>query len=479
MPRIALLATLRWDHDVVAVRRYEGEASVLVGDDPTALAPLPEADLGVPRRIVATLSAGTAKVLVCEGDAAVVSGAEGDEAPAELGEHVLRPGEHARLGLGRFRLELSLVDDRLPSARAATARRHAGALASLCAAAGVHVAVLVLGSSSAMALDADDDAARVLDLQSYIAAAERRSAVETAVRGDGTDFGEGARQNDHAGDGRRPGGKQAAGASGSAGSALSRTSASRRFAVAKERTREADAVGAARGDALFAQTMVGLLADAPASPRADWGAAVPIGPDPFAANGSLWGRALGEAAGSGGLGLSGTGIGGGGDGTGIGLGSVGTLGHGAGLEGAGTGGEGSPLFRARFRARTYKGIYCGGYGCSVSGRLPPEAVRKVVRANFGRFRLCYEHGLRANPALAGRVAVRFVIGRDGSVSSAADGGSSVPDPNVVTCIVRAFYGLSFPQPEGGIVTVTYPLLLSPPDDRPGGPSLTYTAPEST
>jgi TonB family protein len=61
------------------------------------------------------------------------------------------------------------------------------------------------------------------------------------------------------------------------------------------------------------------------------------------------------------------------------------------------------------------------------------------------------------PALAGTVAVRFVIGRDGAVSSVADGGSSMPDPAVTSCVVRAFYGLSFPQPEGGIVTVTYPI----------------------
>jgi hypothetical protein len=28
-------------------------------------------------------------------------------------------------------------------------------------------------------------------------------------------------------------------------------------------------------------------------------------------------------------------------------------------------------------------------------------------------------------------------------------------------VTRAFYGLSFPQPEGGIVTVTYPITFSP------------------
>jgi hypothetical protein len=37
----------------------------------------------------------------------------------------------------------------------------------------------------------------------------------------------------------------------------------------------------------------------------------------------------------------------------------------------------------------------------------------------------------------------------------------MPDGGVVSCVVRAFYGLSFPQPEGGIVTVVYPIMFSP------------------
>ncbi|MEO5731517.1 MAG: AgmX/PglI C-terminal domain-containing protein, partial [Byssovorax sp.] len=98
---------------------------------------------------------------------------------------------------------------------------------------------------------------------------------------------------------------------------------------------------------------------------------------------------------------------------------------------------------------------------SVVGRLPPETVQRIVRQNFGRFRLCYEKALGANPMLQGRVTARFVIGRDGAVSSVADGGSDIGSRAVVSCVVRAFYGLSFPQPEGGIVTVTYPILFSP------------------
>jgi hypothetical protein len=97
----------------------------------------------------------------------------------------------------------------------------------------------------------------------------------------------------------------------------------------------------------------------------------------------------------------------------------------------------------------------------VSGRLPPEAIQRIIRQNFGRFRACYEAGLQRNPSLHGTVSTRFVIGRDGAVSNVSDGGSSMPDPAVTSCVHRAFYGVSFPQPEGGIVTVTYPIVFSP------------------
>jgi hypothetical protein len=51
--------------------------------------------------------------------------------------------------------------------------------------------------------------------------------------------------------------------------------------------------------------------------------------------------------------------------------------------------------------------------------------------------------------------------RDGAVSVAADGGSDLPDENVVQCVVRLVGGLHFPQPEGGLVTAVYPLIFSP------------------
>jgi hypothetical protein len=208
--------------------------------------------------------------------------------------------------------------------------------------------------------------------------------------------------------------------------------------------------------------MIGLLNSGaggdPNAPTAPWGRDDSLGNDPLSARGNMWGNDIGEAFGAGGLGLSGIGEGGGGRGEGIGLGSIGTIGHGA---GTGTGqGFGSGHGRLGGSHRTKPPQVRMG-ATQVSGRLPPEVIQRIVRQNFGRFRLCYENGLRNNPNLTGRVSVRFVIGRDGAVSQVANGGSDMPDGGVVGCVVRAFYGLSFPQPEGGIVTVTYPIMFSP------------------
>jgi hypothetical protein len=208
--------------------------------------------------------------------------------------------------------------------------------------------------------------------------------------------------------------------------------------------------------------MIGLLNSGaggdPNAPTAPWGRDDSLGNDPLSARGNMWGNDIGESFGAGGLGLSGIGEGGGGRGEGIGLGGIGTLGHGAGT-GTGQGfGSGHGRLGGSHRAKP-PSVRMGA--TQVSGRLPPEVIQRIVRQNFGRFRLCYENGLRNNPNLQGRVSVRFVIGRDGAVSNVGNGGSDMPDGGVVSCVVRAFYGLSFPQPEGGIVTVTYPIMFSP------------------
>jgi hypothetical protein len=96
-----------------------------------------------------------------------------------------------------------------------------------------------------------------------------------------------------------------------------------------------------------------------------------------------------------------------------------------------------------------------------SASYAPEVVARIVHASFARLRLCYELGLRANPELAGDVVVRFVIDRSGAVSTSAVGtDTTLADPDVNACIARQVGQLSFPRPEGGIVTVVYGLSLT-------------------
>lgn len=87
-------------------------------------------------------------------------------------------------------------------------------------------------------------------------------------------------------------------------------------------------------------------------------------------------------------------------------------------------------------------------------------IQRIVAANEGEVRRCYVEGLRREPRLQGRLTVRFVIGRDGAISRVANGGSDLVDGAVADCILRSFEELSFRQPEGGIVTVSQPYVLS-------------------
>jgi hypothetical protein len=210
--------------------------------------------------------------------------------------------------------------------------------------------------------------------------------------------------------------------------------------------------------------MIGLIATTgggdPNAPTAPWGREESSGADERSARGNMFGDSIGDAFGAGGLGLSGVGEGGGGRGEGVGLGNFGGLGHGAGTgTGQGIGGGRGTLGKGH----AVKSPKIREGATSVNGRLPPEVIQRIVRQNFGRFKMCYQSALASNPNLQGRVAVKFVISREGSVSLTADGGSDLPDQGVVQCVVRNFGGLSFPAPEGGTVTVVYPIMFSPGD----------------
>jgi hypothetical protein len=99
-------------------------------------------------------------------------------------------------------------------------------------------------------------------------------------------------------------------------------------------------------------------------------------------------------------------------------------------------------------------------GTTVSGKLDPKLIQSTVRANFGQLRQCYDAGLKKDRALRGRISIRFVIARDGSVPSAQVAETELPE-FVSQCVLAAFRGIAFPKPEGGIVTAVYPIRFEP------------------
>jgi hypothetical protein len=477
---VTLDVTLRWNQDPIATRHLQGTGVAAVGEIPGAMAPIPCDALGCAGLVFAWLDAGRARVRVPAGAMAtrlrLDGGYELIEGPTE---EVLPQGDAIELRIGAFTLSATAAaPEELPRA-APLASRARGAWAHIGFAAVAHALVLGLAGHAAMAAQFEDDEPRADEMRQLMVAAEQRARAMDAPAERGMGANGGGEINQRLGDGRAGGGARAAGREGAMGDRDSRSTEHRRYAAAERVRRDPSPVlsheAALKDAASFG--MVGLLGEGAQAAPAPWfGADEARGADPIAARGEMWATSIGSEFAPGGLGLKGIGEGGGGRGEGIGLGSIGTIGHTSGRPGGGTGGDGAPLLgsigwsggwdsgfsssgRSGLRRRSWRG-YWGDF-TSVSGRLPPEAVQRIIRQNFGRFRLCYEKALVHTPALSGRVSVRFVIGRDGSVSSVSDGGSSMPDPAVVTCVVRAFYNLSFPQPEGGIVTVTYPIVFSP------------------
>ncbi len=98
----------------------------------------------------------------------------------------------------------------------------------------------------------------------------------------------------------------------------------------------------------------------------------------------------------------------------------------------------------------------------ILGALEMSLVDAVVQRHKAQIQYCYERELKSDPSLAGRVVVKFVVAKDGSVSSATTKSSTMGSPAVEGCINGRFMRMRFPEPKGGgIVIVSYPFLFSP------------------
>jgi beta-lactamase regulating signal transducer with metallopeptidase domain len=92
-----------------------------------------------------------------------------------------------------------------------------------------------------------------------------------------------------------------------------------------------------------------------------------------------------------------------------------------------------------------------------TGRLPPDVIRSVMRSHVGEFRSCYETLPHPRPAL--RLKLHFTIGTTGSVDEGHV--DSEANPELGRCTEQIMRGIVFPAPEGGVVTVSYPIEFAP------------------
>jgi hypothetical protein len=440
---------------VLAVHQVRAGESAALGELGELL--VPREVLGKRRFVVATHAGDLATAFVPAGATLRVAGESTEAREVDL---VL--GRVVEIAIGPFDVRLARVR---PEARPALAplqslgKSGAGYVAgSAVVHAAVFVAIALYASTSAATEELEDDSDRVALIQHLLDASAMREPEATPA---GADVASGADS------GGAPAARGLEGASGSPDSVRhDARRANRGTAPPDPLMRAAQQV---LDDAAYLGTMGGAAPRFTGAPS-PWERSLP-GSDPTDASGILFADRIGDAAGSGGLGVFGPEKGGGGTADILGIHGIGGLRDGLGnshgsCDGPAScagGSEGYGVGRSPHGAGHVSHFKGPRYAEPVvnGGHLPAEVIQRIVRQNDGRYRLCYELGLRGNPMLSGRVTVKFVIDRSGGVSTVADGGSDIPDADVRSCVVRAFANLSFPAPENGSLFVTYPIVFSP------------------
>lgn len=99
---------------------------------------------------------------------------------------------------------------------------------------------------------------------------------------------------------------------------------------------------------------------------------------------------------------------------------------------------------------------------TTAGGLDREIVRRIIRTHLNEIRYCYELQLARHPTLGGRITLSFVVAPNGQVLSSMVEESTLQLPPLERCMTEATRRWTFPQPQGGGLTVVhYPFLLAP------------------
>jgi len=99
----------------------------------------------------------------------------------------------------------------------------------------------------------------------------------------------------------------------------------------------------------------------------------------------------------------------------------------------------------------------------ILGALDKSIIDRIVKQHLAKIRYCYQKELNKNPKLSGKLVVKFVVAKDGRVSTATTkkSASNLNNKNVEKCVNSRFMRMRFPEPKGGgIAIVAYPLLFN-------------------
>lgn len=198
----------------------------------------------------------------------------------------------------------------------------------------------------------------------------------------------------------------------------------------------------------------GLLADLNASPSGSVSADEPSSEAVANALGGLIGSQYGSQYGHGGLGSLG-GEGSGGGGTAAGLGGAGRRGSARASSGYGAG-------AGYYGKRSVDPPRVATSAPIVLGSIDRSVIDRIIKQHLAQIRTCYQKGLSKHPTLSGRVELKFVIDKDGAVTSVEVKETTLGSEIVEQCISSRFLRMRFPAPAGGgIVVVNYPFVFSP------------------
>ena len=97
---------------------------------------------------------------------------------------------------------------------------------------------------------------------------------------------------------------------------------------------------------------------------------------------------------------------------------------------------------------------------AVEVMTAPLGLLRKLEAKAGQARSCYEHALRQNNLLQGRMSISMKINQSGQVCSSSVK-SELGDPGVANCVLQIFKSASLPAPSKGCVDAVVPLNFQP------------------